>query len=62
MTEDTLPLDGPVTVKWPATKKRAAFTEQGIYRGYLAGNPRRCAVQIAGRTTWIDRAILEPEA
>jgi hypothetical protein len=57
---DDLPLDGKVKVNWKASKKTPAFTEEGIYKGYLAGNPRRCAVQIQGSTTWIDRKILTP--
>lgn len=59
--EDNLPLDGKVKVNWKASKKSPAFTEEGVYRGYEAGNPRRCAVSIGDRpTVWIDRAILEP--
>jgi hypothetical protein len=57
--KDNLPLDGKVRVNWKASKKTPAFTEEGIYKGYLAGNPRRCAVQIGDSTTWIDRTILE---
>lgn len=52
--DDSLPLDGEVWVNW-IDKER----EKGVYRGYLVGNPRRCAVKIGEDTSWIDRAILE---
>lgn len=55
---DDLPLDGPVLIRWADRD-----AELGIYKGYLASNPQRCAVRLAdhdsGYAAWIDRAILE---
>lgn len=61
---DNLPLDGEVIIDWRASKNKAAFSERGIYKGYLVGNTQRCAVQVQGmehgHTMWINRKILRP--
>lgn len=52
---DTFELDSKVKINWPD-----AEPEFGIYIGYQAGNPRRCAVTVAkGNNIWVDRSILE---
>lgn len=52
---DKLPLDGKVKINWPDREP-----EYGIYIGYRAGQPNRCAVTISkGNNIWIDRSILE---
>jgi hypothetical protein len=53
--KDKLPLNGKVRINWFDRDP-----EEGIYLGYQAGNPRRCAVTLPdGTNTWIDRNILE---
>jgi hypothetical protein len=57
--QDDLPLDGEVKVSWTDREP-----EIGIYRGYLAGFPRRCAIRFGGNleAVWVDREIISPVA
>lgn len=58
--EDNLPLNGRVKINWKASSTVPAFTENGIYLGYIEGNIRRCAVRVHGNMIWVDRSILSP--
>lgn len=52
--KDNLPLDGEVYIK--------GDVRVYIYRGYEAGNTRRCALNVKGEThcMWIDRTVITP--
>lgn len=53
MFKDNLPLDGEVYVK--------DDVRVYLYRGYLAGDPSKCAVCVKGETSskWVDRKLIK---
>jgi len=52
--KENLPLDGEVYVK--------GDVRVYIYRGYIAGNPQRCALNVKGETNtqWFNRSVISP--